>query len=183
MSSAGVGRDVLNTQHESLDATDTYASAWSVALAEAYASSSSSSTLKVSWGGRGKGGRGNARKTFQPYDIVVTNVSLEYMNDTSVTGGGKGGSKVLLNDAYIKLLPGKVYSLIGRNGVGKSSFLKRMNAGKIPGFPPHICKYNVGNCCVSSVHILMYINFYTQITTYRTLTISITLSTTRSIWI
>ena len=29
----------------------------------------------------------------------------------------------------------------------------------------------------------MYINFYTQITTYRTLTISITLGTTRSIWI
>ena len=83
-SASGVGQDVLNTQHESLDATDTYASAWSVALAEAYASSPSS-TVKVSWGGRGKGGRGNARKTFQPYDIVVTNVSLEYMNDTSVT--------------------------------------------------------------------------------------------------
>ena len=61
--------------------------------------------------------------------------------DFPYRGGGGGGSKVLLNDAYIKLLPGKVYSLIGRNGVGKSSILKRINAGKIPGFPPHICKY------------------------------------------
>ena len=36
------------------------------------------------------------------------------MNDTSVTGTGSGGSKVLLNDAYLKLLPGRVYTLIGR---------------------------------------------------------------------
>ena len=92
----------------------------------------------MSWGGRGKGGRGLACRTYQPYDIVIENVSLEYVNDVSVTGAGRGGSKVLLTDAYLKLLPGKVYSLIGRNGVGKSTLLRRMNNCKIPGFPPHI---------------------------------------------
>lgn len=131
MNSASVGQDVLNAQHESLDATDAYASAWSVALAEAEASAATAAAssdgdnhgiIKVKWGGRGKGGRGTARRTFQPRDIVVDNVSLEYVNDASVTGAGGGGSKVLLNEAYLKLLPGRVYSLIGRNG-GKKLYL------------------------------------------------------------
>mmetsp|Transcript_10259 Transcript_10259/g.25133 ORF Transcript_10259/g.25133 Transcript_10259/m.25133 type:complete len:638 (+) Transcript_10259:58-1971(+) len=144
------GQDVLNAQHESLDATDAYASAWSDALAEATSSATTTTAsgasssgdadaiIKVSWGGRGRGGRGAARRTFQPHDIVVDAVNLEYVNDATVTGCGGGGSKVLLNDAYLKLLPGRVYTLIGRNGVGKSSLLKRISAGKIPGFPPHI---------------------------------------------
>jgi len=143
MSAVVAGQDVLNAQHESLDATDAYASAWSVALSQAYSAASSSSggssgPIQVSWGGRGKGGRGTARRTFQPRDIVVDGVALEYVNDAAVTGIGGGGSKVLLNDATLKLLPQRVYSLIGRNGVGKSTLLKRMNACKIPGFPPHI---------------------------------------------
>eukprot|EP01082_Thalassiosira_pseudonana_P012733 g11138.t1 g11138 contig5:188846-189375(-) len=126
--------EILNSQHASLDATDAYASAWSVALAEAEKNDSTS----IKWGGRGKGGRGTARRTFQPYDIVVDDVTLEYVNDVNITGGGSGGSKLLLQDAYLKLLPGKVYSLIGRNGVGKSTLLKRIASKKIPGFPPHI---------------------------------------------
>ena len=64
-----------------------------------------------------RGGRGLARKTFQPHDITVENVCLEYVNDTTVSGKGKGGSKVLLDNAYLKLLPGRVYTLVGRNGV------------------------------------------------------------------
>ena len=71
-----VGQDVLNTQHESLDATDTHASAWTTALEEAHNyNSNNDGPIKVSWGGRGKGGRGTARRTFQPLDIVV-DVSL-----------------------------------------------------------------------------------------------------------
>ncbi|KAL3816156.1 hypothetical protein ACHAXA_001643 [Cyclostephanos tholiformis] len=135
-----VGRDVLDAQHESLDATDPHASAWSEALADASSSSAADggATLRPSWGGRGRGGRGIARRTFQPRDIVVDGVCLEYVNDANVTGAGRGGSRVLLNDAYLKLLPGRVYSLIGRNGVGKSTLLRRMAACKIPGFPPHV---------------------------------------------
>lgn len=112
-----IGQDIIDAQHDSLDATDAYASAWSVALAEASAAAAvSGGVIQPSWGGRGKGGRGAARRTFQPHDIVVDAVCLEYVNDASVTGAGGGGSKVLLNDAYLKLLPGRVYALIGRNG-------------------------------------------------------------------
>ncbi|KAL3800212.1 hypothetical protein ACHAW5_001806 [Stephanodiscus triporus] len=132
-----VGQDIINAQHDSLDATDSYSSAWLDALADASAAANGG-PVRVSWGGRGRGGRGVARRTFQPHTIVVDGVCLEYANNASVTGSGGGGSKVLLNDAYLKLLPGRVYSLVGRNGVGKSSLLKRMNAGKIPGFPPHM---------------------------------------------
>jgi ATP-binding cassette subfamily F protein 3 len=132
-----VCQEVLLAQLESLDATDGYASAWCDALADA-ASASAGGVGRVSWGGRGRGGRGVARRTFQPRDVVVDGVCLEYVNDASVTGVGGGGSRVLLSDARLKLLPGRVYSLIGRNGVGKSSLLKRMSAGRIPGFPPHI---------------------------------------------
>lgn len=124
-----VGRDVLNAQHASLDATNAHASAWEVAL---------NGPARVSWGGRGRGGRGTARRTFQPRDIVVDGVDMEYMNDAAVTGCGGGGSKVLLRNAYLKLLPGRTYTLIGRNGVGKSTLLKRIKDRKIPGFPPHI---------------------------------------------
>lgn len=116
---ASVGQDVLAAQHQSLDATDALSSVWSVALAEASAATAadgSAGPIKVHWGGRGRGGRGTARRTFQPHDIIVENVNLEYVNDASVTGGGGGGSKVLLSDAYLKLLPGRVYTLIGRNG-------------------------------------------------------------------
>ena len=118
---------IVQAQHDSLDAADDHASAWSEALASG-----------TGWGGRGKGGRGLARRTYQPTTISIENVSLEYANDTRVTGIGRGGSKVLLTDATLKLLAGKVYSLIGRNGVGKSTLLRRITDCKIPGFPPHI---------------------------------------------
>ncbi|KAL3786819.1 hypothetical protein HJC23_008093 [Cyclotella cryptica] len=126
--------EVLQAQHESLDSTDPFASAWSTALAEV----ENKNIRKVPWGGRGKGGRGTSRRTFQPDDIVVDGITLEYVNDAQLTGSGAGGSKLLLSDAYLKLLPGKVYALVGRNGVGKSTLLKRISARKLPGFPPHI---------------------------------------------
>ena len=68
----------------------------------------------VPWGGRGKGGRGTSRRTYQPGDVVVDGITLEYVNDANFTGGGAGGSKVLLSEAYLKLLPGRVYALVGR---------------------------------------------------------------------
>ena len=125
--------EVVDAQLASLDASDAYASVWADCVAEAEAKGS-----RISWGGRGRGGRGAGRRTFQPHDVVVDGVCLEFLNDASVTGEGAGGSKTLLQDANIKLLSAKCYSLVGRNGVGKSSLLKRIDAGKVPGFPPHI---------------------------------------------
>ena len=130
--------DVTEAQHNSLDAASCYSSAWSEAIAKA-----GDKLHQVSWGGRGKGGRGFNRRTFQPHDIVVNNISLEFANDTSVTGEGKGGSKILLEDAYLKLLPCKVYALLGRNGVGKTVLCKRIFAKKIEGLSPHIKSYLV----------------------------------------
>jgi len=98
--------------------TPTHLPGRSVALAEASAAAvSGDGVIKPSWGGRGRGGRGAARRTFQPRNIIVDAVYLEYVNDASVTGAGGGGSKILLSDAYLnKLLPGRVYAFIGRNG-------------------------------------------------------------------
>lgn len=163
---------VVEQQLTSLDDTDTYASVWADALARHQNDGSASSSFL--WGGRGRGGRGLARRTFQPRDIVVEDVRLEFAGiDTNQT---QLPSKVLLDGATLKLLSGHVYALIGRyalsvcrhcsnlsirvtmdlvrdfctsylpipppsssrNGVGKSTLLRRMQAGKIPGFPPHI---------------------------------------------
>ena len=118
--------DVINSQLHSLDDTDDLASAWSDALQR--------STFR--WGGRGQGGRGLARRTYQPRTVVVDDVRLEYVNATGLS------SKLLLDNTTLKLLPQRVYSLVGRNGSGKSTLLRRINAGKIPGFPPHLsCLY------------------------------------------
>jgi ABC-type multidrug transport system fused ATPase/permease subunit len=122
-----VNNAVVQDQLESLDDTDCYASAWADALA-AYIqneeASFSSSSPKL-WGGRGKGGRGLARRTLQPKDIVVEDVRLSYL---AGGGSGKGStsnknsgatSDALLEGATLKLLHGHVYALLGRNGCGK----------------------------------------------------------------
>ena len=89
---------------------------------------------KLEWGGRGRGGRGLARQTFQPTDVVVNGISLEYAgSDVSER------SRTLIDgSSSLKLLHGHVYALVGRNGTGKSTLLRRIHAGTIPGFPPHI---------------------------------------------
>ena len=118
--------NIVQTQQLSLDDTDCYASAWADALAHYTNASESSSLPSTLWGGRGKGGRGLARRTIQPHDIVVDNVWLHYL-----------ASETCLEGATLKLLHGHVYALIGRNGCGKSSLLRRIHAGKIPGLSPH----------------------------------------------
>lgn len=118
---------VVQSQLEYLDDTDIYATAWSDALTCAREKN------LVSWGGRGQGGRGVNRRTFQPSDVVVPSVRLEYVAAAAATE-----TVLLLEHAHLKLLAGHVYALSGKNGCGKSSLLRRMNAGKIPGFPPHV---------------------------------------------
>ena len=123
---------ILETQLQSLDDTDCYsivkyASAWVYAIQAAI----ESHTI-VSWGGRGKGGRGLSRRTFQPHSVSLENVRLEYVNESGLPG------KLLLDAAFLKILSQRVYALVGRNGCGKSTLLRRIDAGKIPGFPPHL---------------------------------------------
>ena len=118
---------VAQSQLESLDDTDCYATAWQRAL-EKYDGS-----RMVVWGGRGRGGRGLARRTFQPNDCVVPDLRLEYLATFTSRG------RILLKDTTLKLqCPGLVYAVIGPNGSGKSTLLRRIDAGKIPGFSPHI---------------------------------------------
>lgn len=121
---------IAQSQLQSLDDTDTHASAWADAL-EAAAKQSNG---VVSWGGRGRGGRGRSRRTVQPLTVVVDDVTLHYVGNADPSLP----NKLLLDSATLKLLPGKVYSLVARNGAGKSTLLRRIDAGKIPGFPPHI---------------------------------------------
>eukprot|EP00538_Stauroneis_constricta_P006390 CAMPEP_0119556620 /NCGR_PEP_ID=MMETSP1352-20130426/8499_1 /TAXON_ID=265584 /ORGANISM="Stauroneis constricta, Strain CCMP1120" /LENGTH=724 /DNA_ID=CAMNT_0007603597 /DNA_START=56 /DNA_END=2230 /DNA_ORIENTATION=- len=125
---------IVQEQLTSLDDTDAYASVWSEALSEA---TTTTTTGHVKWGGRGKGGRGLARQTFQPKDVVVENVSLQYL-EGGKTNTKKGGGGIILENSRLKLLSGHVYALVGRNGCGKSTLLRRMHAHKIPGLSPHI---------------------------------------------
>ena len=103
---------------ESLDDTDSFATAWQECV---------SSGKK--WGGRGFGGRGVARR-YQygsgGRDVVVDGVTLAF------------AGKQLLNRTTLRLVGGHRYALLGRNGVGKSTLLRRIAAGALPGFPPHL---------------------------------------------
>ncbi|CAB9509722.1 Uncharacterized ABC transporter ATP-binding protein YbiT [Seminavis robusta] len=135
-SSGGPLDGIVQQQLVSLDDTDAYASVWSDLLTNAGTTKPTEAFL---WGGRGQGGRGLARRTYQPRDIVVDDVRLEFVGiQDSQTKQTQLPSKLLLEGATLKLLPGQVYALVGRNGVGKSTLLRRIQAGKIPGFPTHV---------------------------------------------
>ena len=133
MSASEDHSDVVRAQLESLDDTDAHATAWADAIAAAAASDSG---RPPAWGGRGRGGRGLSRRTYQPHDVVVDGVTLEFVGDSAVvtarSGEARGRSRILLEGATLKLLPGRTYSLVGRNGCGKSTLLKRMASGRIP---------------------------------------------------
>ncbi|KAJ8601215.1 hypothetical protein CTAYLR_003285 [Chrysophaeum taylorii] len=102
-----------------LDETDDFASAWRLCQAEGR-----------SWGGRGFGGRGVARRyqciSSASRDVIVDGVTLAF------------AGKELLQRAELRLVGGRRYALLGRNGVGKSSLLRRIATASLPGFPPHL---------------------------------------------
>ncbi|CAE7462550.1 ABCF3, partial [Symbiodinium microadriaticum] len=56
-----------------------------------------------------------------------------HVHNFTVTFGGK----VLLDGADLRLVCGRRYGLIGRNGVGKTTLLKHMANFSIDGFPTH----------------------------------------------
>lgn len=70
--------------------------------------------LGIKWGGRGAGGRAAGRMTVQSYDVVVEGCTMAYLGTN------------LLDRTTLRLLQGKKYGLIGRNGVGKRYLLRSL---------------------------------------------------------
>lgn len=56
-----------------------------------------------------------------------------HVNNFTITYGGK----VLLDGADLRLVSGRRYGLVGRNGIGKTTLLKHMASFDIEGFPTH----------------------------------------------
>ncbi len=79
------------------------------------------SSNNKSGGGWGRGGRELARTTLQPGSINLTDVDLEY------------DSGFILKGANVRFERGRRYAVVGRNGVGKTSLLRVIDAGGLPG--------------------------------------------------
>ena len=75
------------------------------------------------WGGRGHGGRGVRSGANTASNIHLTSVNLQFAGNE------------LLENATIQINGGHRYGLLGRNGVGKSTLLRRLANHSIPGFP------------------------------------------------
>lgn len=78
------------------------------------------------WGGRGYGGRGVRGDVNTPSNIHLTNVTLAFAGNE------------LLQNSTIQINGGHRYGLIGRNGVGKSTLLRRLASKAIPGMPQNL---------------------------------------------
>lgn len=61
-------------------------------------------------------------------DIIISDYTMYTLDDSSV----------LFDEAEIKLLAGGKYGLVGRNGCGKTTLLRRISRYDIPGFPKHV---------------------------------------------
>ncbi|GKY97281.1 hypothetical protein MPSEU_000686500 [Mayamaea pseudoterrestris] len=82
--------------------------------------------VEQNWGGRGKGGRGeySAAVNSVKSNIHLSNVSILLDNGLD-----------LLSGSPMDIVKGHKYGLIGRNGVGKSTLLRRLAHKAIPGIP------------------------------------------------
>jgi ABC-type multidrug transport system ATPase subunit len=78
------------------------------------------------WGGRGFGGRGVRGDVNTPSNIHLTNVTLSFAGNE------------LLQNSTIQINGGHRYGLIGRNGVGKTTLLRRLASKAIPGMPQNM---------------------------------------------
>jgi len=78
------------------------------------------------WGGRNRGGRGIKRSTGNERDIVVEGLTMAY------------DGEVLLKHSTLRLVKGRRYGLIGHNGCGKSTLMRRIARKAVPGFPLHM---------------------------------------------
>lgn len=113
--------EVVDKIHEAsaleLDATDDFASAWQEAQEEGRV-----------WGGRGFGGRGVNRGLgiYRGKDAVVQGLTMAF------------DGKELLRETHLVIAHGHRYGLWGKNGVGKSTLLRRIANGRVPGWPLHL---------------------------------------------
>lgn len=80
---------------------------------------------KTIWGGRTRGGRGVQRITGLTQDISVEGITLAFCG------------RELLQRTTLKMVHGHRYGLIGENGVGKSTLLRRIANRTLPGIPLH----------------------------------------------
>lgn len=119
-STRGVGQDCRGDDDDSTEQSppilvEDEASAWNECLQQG-----------VAWGGRGKGGRGEYSGAV---NSIKSNIHLSKFS-VSLDDGTD-----LLMDATFDIVRGHRYGLIGRNGVGKSTLLKRLSHKAIPGMP------------------------------------------------
>ncbi|KAL9191248.1 hypothetical protein ACHAXT_000954 [Thalassiosira profunda] len=75
------------------------------------------------WGGRGRGGRGIRITGDNFANVRLPSVSLSYEGQE------------LLVDSPMDIVRGHRYGLIGRNGVGKTTLMRQLEADAIPGLP------------------------------------------------
>eukprot|EP00566_Odontella_aurita_P000093 CAMPEP_0113548804 /NCGR_PEP_ID=MMETSP0015_2-20120614/13087_1 /TAXON_ID=2838 /ORGANISM="Odontella" /LENGTH=864 /DNA_ID=CAMNT_0000449455 /DNA_START=194 /DNA_END=2788 /DNA_ORIENTATION=- /assembly_acc=CAM_ASM_000160 len=108
--SAATSVEVLSTKD--LEDLDDHSGAWEQVKKEG-----------GKWGGRGYGGRGLRSHTNTASNIHLCGVSLLFSGNE------------LLQNATIQITAGHRYGLIGRNGVGKSTLLRRLANKNVPGFP------------------------------------------------
>ncbi len=90
------------------------------------------------WGGRGFGGRGWLRngQTENAKDVILYNLTLSYAGKVllKMLPGGAG----LTAGQTFKLMRGHRYGFLGNNGCGKTTLLRRIASGALPGFPRHL---------------------------------------------
>ena len=101
---------------------DDYSSAWEQSKAEGRV-----------WGGRGAGGRGVNR------GLGVNNGRDAVVNQVTLSFSGRD----LLYESRLVIAQGHRYGLLGKNGVGKTTLLRRIASGSIPGWPMHLTTAHV----------------------------------------
>ena len=89
------------------------------------------------WGGAGKGGRGWLKMldSENTRDIILYNLSLMYAGKELIKLVRRGYAS---EGITLKLIRGRRYGLMGNNGCGKTTLLRRMASGSLPGFPRHL---------------------------------------------
>ena len=113
---------------QALNEMDDYASAWSELKDKSGDAAGDGDNSAVVWGGRGYGGRGvnRGKGVYKGKDAVVNQLTLSY------------GGRELLHETHLIIANGHRYGLMGQNGCGKTTLLKRIATRSVPGWPMHL---------------------------------------------